>query len=108
MKFHIYATFNQDLPVFGTTCLKYMQKHYWKEHLCVLQIFLSAGARALSLEGTLLTTHMGHLSISLIHSFIQKFIKRPFKVIYQKCSQLQCGQKGRFSNGVGLGPIWAI
>src|SRR6218665_1410974 len=28
--------------VFGMTCMKYVQKHFWKEHLCVLQVFLCA------------------------------------------------------------------
>src|SRR6218665_1410969 len=33
-----------------------------------------------------------------IHSFIQIFLWRPFKIATQKLSKLQCGQKGRFSN----------
>jgi len=24
------------------TCVKYVQKHFWKEHLCTLQVFLCA------------------------------------------------------------------
>src|SRR6218665_669673 len=35
-------TFYQDASVFGTTCMKYVQKHFWREHLCALQVFLCA------------------------------------------------------------------
>ena len=41
-------------------------------------------------------------SISFIHSFIQTFIWHPFKVTTQKCSQIQCRPKGRFSNGLEM------
>ena len=36
------ATFYQDSSVFGTTCMKYVQKHFWKEHLYALKVFLCA------------------------------------------------------------------
>ena len=59
----MFATFYQDPSVFGTTCMKYVPKHFWKEHLCALQVFLCVlvsqlvCARAHSLRGTL---PMGH------------------------------------------------
>jgi len=41
-----YATVYQDSSVFGATCMKYVQTHFWKEHnsehLCALQVFLCA------------------------------------------------------------------
>src|SRR6218665_3536026 len=58
------ATFYQDSSVFGTACMKYVQKHFLEEHLCALQVSLCAlvsrlvcvRAHAHSLEGTLLYT----------------------------------------------------
>src|SRR6218665_296399 len=53
------AIFHQDSSVFGTTCMEYVQKHFWKEHLCALQVFLCVlvsrlvRAHSHSLEGTL-------------------------------------------------------
>jgi len=55
------VTFYQKSFVFGTPCMKYVQKHFWKEHLCALQVFLCvhiswlvcAHAHTHSLEGTL-------------------------------------------------------
>src|SRR6218665_962807 len=36
------AIFYQDSSVFAMACMKYVQKHFWKEHLCALQVFFCA------------------------------------------------------------------
>jgi len=37
------ATFYQDSSVFGTTCMKYVQKDVWKEHfMCAPSYFVCA------------------------------------------------------------------
>src|SRR6218665_286357 len=36
------ATFHQDSSVFGTTCMKHVQRHFLKENLCALQVYLCA------------------------------------------------------------------
>src|SRR6218665_1954324 len=38
------ATFFQDSSVYGTTCMKYVQNHFGKEHLYVLQVFFCASS----------------------------------------------------------------
>src|SRR6218665_1408464 len=34
------ATFYLNSSKFGMTCMKYVEKHFWRKNLCVLQVFL--------------------------------------------------------------------
>ena len=52
------ATVYQDWTVFGTTCMKSGQNHFWKEHLCALKVFVWPHAH--SLAGTLNTITSSH------------------------------------------------
>ena len=51
-------------------CKKYMQKNFWKKHLCALQVFLCALVSWPMCEGTLIVTNScGIARLSCFHLY---------------------------------------